>query len=106
MLSKLLRWAYLSIDKSINQPTLPHVIIVLNATEGDVDEKQWGFDFATDKLLEDYKNSFHGSQELRDIVDGLNGIGNTISLTKELLEFYYSSITVFGSLPRIATCTC
>ncbi|KAK3389280.1 hypothetical protein B0H63DRAFT_537088 [Podospora didyma] len=94
VLQKLVEWAYSSIDKSINQPSLPHIIIALNATENAIDEKQWELDVATDKLLGDYKDSIHQVQKLQNIVASLKTIGKNISSTKELLEYYYSSITV------------
>lgn len=94
VLQRLVEWAYSSIDKSINQPSLPHIIIVLNATENAIDEKQWNLEVATKKLLEDYRDSIHQVQKLQNIVASLKTIGKNISSTKELLEYYYSSITV------------
>jgi hypothetical protein len=94
VLQTLIEWAYSSIDKSINQPSLPHIVIVLNATENAIDEEQWDLDVATEKLLEDYKDSVHQVQKLQNIVASLKTIGKHISSTKELLEHYYSSITV------------
>ena len=94
VLQKLIEWAYTSIDKSINQPNLPHIIIVLNATENAIDEKQWDLDVATQKLLNDYKDSVHQVQKLQNIVASLKTIGKDITSTKDLLEYYYSSITV------------
>jgi len=94
VLQKLITWAYSSIDKSINQPNLPHIIIVLNATETTIDERQWDIEVATNKLLDDYKDSIYQVQKLQDIVVGLKATGKTISSTRELLEYYYSSISV------------
>ncbi|KAK3379099.1 hypothetical protein B0T24DRAFT_716735 [Lasiosphaeria ovina] len=94
VLQKLVEWAYSSIDKSINQPNLPHIIIALNATENAIDEKQWDLEVATEKLLDDYKDSIHQVQKLQNIVASLKTIDKNISSTKELLEYYYSSITV------------
>lgn len=86
----------MSIDKSINQPTLPHVVIVLNATESDIDEKQWDPETATSVLLNDYKDSVKHVAGLRDLVARLAElrVDKKISNTRELLESYYSSITV------------
>lgn len=94
VLQKLIEWAYSSIDKSINQPTLPHIVIVLNASENAIDETQWDLDVATARLLEDYKDSVHQVQKLQNIVAGLRTIDRHITSTKDLLEYYYSSITV------------
>jgi hypothetical protein len=94
VLQKLIEWAYTSIDKSINQPNLPHIIIVLNATETTIDERQWDIEAATNKLLDDYKESIYQVQKLQNIVAGLKATGKIISSTRELLEYYYSSISV------------
>ena len=94
VLQNLIEWAYSSIDKSINQPSLPHIIIVLNATENSVDDDQWDLQFATHRLLDEYKDSIRQVPRLQSIVASLRTIGKNISSTKELLEYYYSSITV------------
>ncbi len=94
VLPKLVEWAYASIDKSLNQPSLPHLVIVLNATENDIEETQWDLGVATEKLMEAYTDSFRRIPKLQDIVAGLWTIGKRISSTKELLEYYYSSITI------------
>ncbi|KAK0724572.1 hypothetical protein B0H67DRAFT_657154, partial [Lasiosphaeris hirsuta] len=59
-----------------------------------MDERQWEFEVATRKLLEDYKDSVYQVQKLQNIVAGLKATGKIISSTQELLEYYYSSITV------------
>lgn len=94
VLQRLIEWAYSSIDKSINQPSLPHIVIVLNATENAINEEQWDLKIATERLLEDYKDSVFQVQKLQNIVASLKTIGKNISSTKDLLEYYYSSITV------------
>jgi GTPase SAR1 family protein len=94
VLQKLVGWASSSIDKSINQPSLPHIIIVLNATENAIDESQWDVGVATDKLLEDYRDSIHQIPDLQNTVAELKKNGKDISSTKDLLECYYASITV------------
>ena len=94
VLQKLIEWASTSIDKSLNQPSLPHLVIVLNATPNNIDDEQWDVDIATEKLLEVYKESIHRIPKLMDTVAHLRRIGKNISSTKELLEYYYSSVSV------------
>ncbi|KAK4169827.1 hypothetical protein QBC43DRAFT_225424 [Cladorrhinum sp. PSN259] len=89
----LIDWASSSIDKSVNQPNLPHIIVVLNASDS---EQKWDPQGATEKLLRDYQNCINEVPKLKAIVESLKGIGKTISSTKDLLEFYYSSVTVIG----------
>jgi hypothetical protein len=53
VLEKLLDWAASSIEKSVNQPTLPHLIIVLNASEVVPIESHWDVKQATMTLMSD-----------------------------------------------------
>jgi hypothetical protein len=94
VLQRLVEWAASSIDKSLNQPNLPHIIIVLNATENAIDESQWDPVIATNKRLDDYSDSINQVQSLQNTVKNLKATGKDISSTKDLLEYYYSSITV------------
>jgi hypothetical protein len=84
----------MSIDKSINQPTLPHVVIVANDTDTSIDDQQWDPVIATQGLLNDYENSVHQVPALKDILARLADVGKHIRTTKGLLEEYYSSVTV------------
>ncbi|KAM7215074.1 hypothetical protein V8F06_009528 [Rhypophila decipiens] len=94
VLPLLVEWARSSIDKSVNQPTLPHIVVALNATDNMVDANQWDTNFATTKLLEDVRESVNQVPDLQRTVEQLRYDGMEIPTTKELLEFYYSSITV------------
>ncbi|EKJ74391.1 hypothetical protein FPSE_05462 [Fusarium pseudograminearum CS3096] len=94
VLTQLVNWAAMSIDKSINQPTLPHVIIVANDTDTSIDDQQWDPDIATEGLLNDYENSVHQVPALKDILDSLAHVGKRVTTTRGLLEEYYSSVTV------------
>ncbi|KAK4185147.1 hypothetical protein QBC35DRAFT_538384 [Podospora australis] len=102
VLVRLVEWAHSSIDKSLNQPKLPHLVITLNASDSATDGPQWDPQMATQRLLADYAESIHQVARLRDIVAALRLIGKNISSTKDLLEYYYSSITVvrIPSKPR------
>lgn len=42
-----------TVDKSLNQPVLPHAVIVFNATDINVDEKEWDVTKATQMLMTD-----------------------------------------------------
>lgn len=42
-------------DKAVHQPALPYVIIVLNATDVNIDDRLWDPEQAALWLLEDYK---------------------------------------------------
>lgn len=73
---------------------MPHVIIVLNATEPGINDSQWDTETATQDLLGNYRDSIHQVPALAEVLTQLQGIGKEIETTKELLEYYYSSVSV------------
>lgn len=92
---RLIKWADMSIDKSINQPSLPHIVIVINASDADIDARQWDIKEATRVLLEENRDSVHQVPALQEIVARLErGLGKKFKTTKQLLEHYYSSVAV------------
>lgn len=86
----LVEWASRSVEKSINQPGLPHVIIAINAC----DTFDHGLHLDTEGLLNSYRDSFSTVPTLQKIVDNLKQTGRQVSSTKELLALYYSSVEV------------
>lgn len=95
VLQHLISWAAMSIDKSINQPSLPHIVVVINATETSIDDAQWDPDAATKAVLDDYENSIYQVPALREVLSRLEqGLGKKIRSTHELLLHYYSSVKV------------
>ena len=94
MLTKLVQWAAASFEKSLGQPALPHIIIVLNATDLAIDPTQWDVKEATRKLLSDVESSIERIPALQDQLETWRTKGRLIKTTKDLLECYYSSITV------------
>ncbi|KAK8066852.1 hypothetical protein PG997_013599 [Apiospora hydei] len=94
VLSKLLQWGAASIDKSLNQPVLPHAVIVLNATDTSVDEREWDIPSATELLMADIRGAIHREPALQEHVRTWRARGKTINSTQDLLECYYTSITV------------
>ncbi|KAI0871339.1 hypothetical protein GGS24DRAFT_492309 [Hypoxylon argillaceum] len=94
VLHRLIKWGAASIDKSINQPVLPHAIIVLNATDTNVDEKEWDVSKATQMLLSDISDAIRREPVLQQYVQIWRQRGRHLNTTKELLECYYASISV------------
>jgi hypothetical protein len=92
-LVKLLEWGAASMDKSLNQPVLPHAIIVFNATEN-VDEREWDNEYATEVLLTEISGAITREPALQDYVRQWKKRGKDISNTAELLECYYATVTV------------
>ncbi|TGJ81236.1 hypothetical protein E0Z10_g7507 [Xylaria hypoxylon] len=94
VLHKLIKWGAASIDKSINQPVLPHAIIVLNATDTNVDDKEWDVSKATQMLLSDISDAIRREPVLQQYAQIWRQRGRRLNTTKELLECYYASISV------------
>ncbi|OCL09871.1 hypothetical protein AOQ84DRAFT_220281 [Glonium stellatum] len=91
---RLLYWAEASIDKSLNQPALPHIVIVINATQNQIEDEQWGTETATKKLLDDIKLSINRVARIQALAAKLKQVGKDIDTTEDLLLHYYSSVTV------------
>ncbi|KAI0805870.1 FabD/lysophospholipase-like protein [Xylaria sp. FL0064] len=94
VLHKLIKWGAASIDKSINQPVLPHCIIVLNATDTGVDEREWDVAKATQMFLADISDAIRREPILQQYAQIWRQRGRYLNTTKELLECYYASISV------------
>lgn len=52
VLERLVDWAAAALEKSSNQPVLPHAIIAFNASENDIPEELWDVEQATAALME------------------------------------------------------
>lgn len=90
----LIKWARTSIEKSLNQPTLPHAIIALNATDTKIDSRFWDTEYATSSLMSDVAGAVDRDPYYQELKNFWVARGKTINNTKDLLECYYSSITV------------
>jgi hypothetical protein len=99
VLSKLLGWASAAIEKSTNQPVLPHAIIALNSTDLGVDQSEWNVDIATEMLLSNVADAANRDPKYRSYIDYWGNQGRVVRTMKELLECYYSSIRVVR-IPR------
>jgi hypothetical protein len=81
-------------EKSLNQPTLPHAVIALNATDMEVDPREWDTEHATSVLMSTVAGAIHRDSTYRALADYWVEQGRRINTMKDLLECYYSSITV------------
>lgn len=94
MLNRLVSWASASMEKSLNQPALPHAIIALNATDMSIDQNQWEVTEATKKLMSDIKDAIDRVSEFQNLAHFWRIRGKPVNTMQDLLECYYSSITV------------
>ncbi|KAL1582024.1 hypothetical protein WHR41_09394 [Cladosporium halotolerans] len=96
-LTKLLEWGAAALEKSINQPALPHCIVVLNGSHPGIDPAQWDSHHATESLLSSVSNAFErveGVPQFRQLADHWRGLGREISSVKDLILCYYASFKV------------
>ncbi len=94
MLEKLLTWASACLEKSLNQPALPHAIIAANFTDLSINATFWEIEAATDKLMSDFNTVGQTMDKFQELASYWRGRRRPISNVKDLLLCYYSSISV------------
>lgn len=87
-------WAVACLEKSLNQPTLPHAIIASNFTDMSIDAGQWDAGTATKKLMSDFEDVISRVREFRKLAGYWIRRGKTINTVRDLLHCYYSSVTI------------
>ncbi|KAF2134377.1 hypothetical protein P153DRAFT_402048 [Dothidotthia symphoricarpi CBS 119687] len=94
VLSLLITWASSSIEKSLNQPTLPHAVIALNATDTKVDQQEWDPEHATKLLMSNVSDAVNRNPTYCELREYWTNQGKPIRTMEDLLKCYYSSVTV------------
>ncbi|KAK5125943.1 hypothetical protein LTR85_011298 [Meristemomyces frigidus] len=108
VLTKLLDWGVAALEKSINQPALPHCIVALNGTDPAVDEREWDINFATQSLLSSVRGALdyvEGVPRFRELAEHWRSLGKHIYTVEDLILRYYSSFKVvrIPAKPRYMT---
>jgi hypothetical protein len=96
-LQPLLEWADASLETSVNHPTLPHAIIVLNASETNDSTEDWSSEYATERLLAANRgciDSNKGNPVISELARGWRQRGKRINTIDDLIHCYYSSFKV------------
>ena len=91
---KLVNWAAAALETSSNQPMLPHAIIVLNASENDIDPSLWDTNEATTKLFDSLSRVVSQNATFKKYTLFWQKRGRKIESVQDLLESYYSSVKV------------
>ncbi|KAL1602434.1 hypothetical protein SLS60_005850 [Paraconiothyrium brasiliense] len=94
VLEQLVSWAAAALETSSNQPILPHAIIVLNASENDIDESEWDLDNATTKILESLSRIVFKNTVFKKYAQFWRERRKQIETVEQLMLSYYSSIRV------------
>ncbi|KAL8762431.1 MAG: hypothetical protein Q9184_001559 [Pyrenodesmia sp. 2 TL-2023] len=93
-LTLLLDWASTSLESSINQPTIPHAIIVLNATNPGVDPDEWDILTATERLMQHVANAVYENPFFVRYAEHWRKKGRRINNMMDLVRCYYADISV------------
>ena len=96
---KLVNWAAAALEKSSNQPVLPHAIIVLNASENDIDPNLWDVEASTESLLESLSRTVYHNATFKKYAQFWRERSRPVETVKQLMESYYSSIKVSQIIP-------
>nr|POE62816.1 calcium-independent phospholipase a2-gamma [Quercus suber] len=108
VLTKLLEWGVAALEKSINQPALPHCIVAVNGTDPSVDDREWDVNYATQSLLMSVHGALdyvEGVPRFRELAEHWRSLGKHIYTVEDLILRYYSSFKVvrIPSKPRYMT---
>lgn len=91
---RLIGWAASALEKSSNQPVLPHLIIALNASENSVPPDQWDVEYATRWLLSDDQQHILRNPKLQTYAKYWQNRDKSITSVEDLLLSYYYSVRV------------
>lgn len=91
---QLIIWASAAVEKSTNQPVLPHLIIALNATENGIDPEQWDVDIATKYLMQSITEAIFTNPRLIHHVQRGRERKHVTRSALDLLCSYYSTVRV------------
>ena len=94
MFEKLVNWAAAALEKSSNQPVLPHAVIVLNASENDIEKELWDISTATSRLLESFSRTVFQNATFKKYAQFWRERARPIESVQALLHSYYRSIRV------------
>lgn len=100
ILERLVDWAAAALEKSSNQPALPHAIIAFNASENDIPEELWDVDHSTQALMESLSRTVYQNDTFKKHAQFWRERGRQIESVHELILSYYSSVKV-ARIPTI-----
>lgn len=89
-----LTWAHANSEGSINQPSLPHAIIVLNLSSNETGKDEWDEVNATEKLLTSATAEIEANPTFRKYMNLWRNRNVRIDNLRDLLLRYYTDVTV------------
>ena len=94
VLERLVDWAAVALEKSSNQPVLPHAIIALNASENNIQEELWDIQVATIALMESLSRTVYHNATFKKYAQYWRERDRQIESVEQLMLSYYSSLQV------------
>jgi hypothetical protein len=97
VLTKLIDWGAAALERSINQPRLPHCVVVVNDSDAALDESEWDSGSATRSLLSSVQgavNYTEGVPRFRELADHWRKLGRDVCSIEDLILCYYGSFKV------------
>ncbi|KAI0965763.1 hypothetical protein F4678DRAFT_467205 [Xylaria arbuscula] len=94
VVEKLLAWADANHSKSINLPTKPHAIILLNKCSNSTPDAMWNTLEATDQLYSSMNSQIQKNNTFQAYVKKWESAKQRISDMEELFRCYYSKVHV------------
>lgn len=94
VLERLIDWAAAALEKSSNQPVLPHAIIAFNASENDIPKELWDVEHATTALMESLSRTVYQNATFKKYAQFWRERDRQIESVEELVLSYYSSLRV------------
>ena len=92
---RLIEWGAASLETSVNQPTLPQLVIVVNAATVNVaTQQEWDVDYATENLLRSVRPSLQKKTYFKNLAQSWSSKGWRIDSIDDLIRCYYSSFSV------------
>jgi hypothetical protein len=90
-----LDWAAAALETASNRPLLPHVIVVMNASDNNIPEKQWSVEHSTTSTFNDLKEDVMERNEtfIKYAKFWLER-NRPVNSVEQLMLSYYSSVQV------------
>jgi hypothetical protein len=93
---QLVDWAASALEKSSNQPVLPHAVIVLNASEHEIDTELWDVEVTTRKIFNSVSSphTIYQNTKFQKYAQFWRERSREIETLEQLMLSYYGSVQV------------
>ncbi|KAF3185778.1 hypothetical protein TWF788_003827 [Orbilia oligospora] len=95
-IERLIIWATAALEKSSNQPVLPHAIIVLNSLPNGAPNDFWAADTTTERVLAEANIEFPENPKFKPFIRHWKERGKKVETVRDLLKLYYDNVRVVG----------